>query len=570
MVVHLKRNGGEFLMAIYTVTDTDLASIADAIREKGGTSAPLSFPAGFTDAIDAIPTGGGGSVERKAVTFIDYDGTILYSYTATEAQALTELPENPSHTGLTAQGWNWTLAQIKSRLTDTGGDVLVGQEYTTSSGASEIDIKLDDSEFLEPCLVAAVNGSATVDWGDGTSTDTMTGTSHTTLLYKRHTYAATGQYTIRITVNSGSFIFRTNTGSSYASVLQVYNYPRSRVYANRIIRVRIGASCAIANGAFNECKCLESVIIPGSAYGVDTYAFQNCYSLKSVTIPSMVTNIGNGAFQGCVSLRDFSFPYEVSSLGTAIFNHCKSLQRITVPYGVTGIESSMFGYCRSLQSVILHDSVTSIGDYAFIGCETLMEIEIPDGVTSIGGSAFYECACLKDITIPDEVETIGANAFTKCFSIHEITVPDDVTTIGSYAFNRCESLTEVVLPTSITGIPNNAFEQCYDLREINIPEGVTGIGGSAFSNCYSIKSITIPSTVTGIEAYAFSNCYGMLEYHFLPTTPPTLYASNVFSNIPSGAYIYVPYSADHSILNAYKAASNWSAYANVIREETQP
>lgn len=44
-----------------TQLDSDLESVADAIRAKGGTSASLAFPAGFVSAVEAIPTGGGGS-----------------------------------------------------------------------------------------------------------------------------------------------------------------------------------------------------------------------------------------------------------------------------------------------------------------------------------------------------------------------------------------------------------------------------------------------------------------------------------------------------------------------------
>ena len=44
----------------YLTTDTELTGIADAIRTKGGTSAPLVYPSGFVSAIQAIPTGGGG------------------------------------------------------------------------------------------------------------------------------------------------------------------------------------------------------------------------------------------------------------------------------------------------------------------------------------------------------------------------------------------------------------------------------------------------------------------------------------------------------------------------------
>ena len=42
------------------VNDNSLASVADAIRSKGGTSDTLVFPDGFVSAISAIQTGGGG------------------------------------------------------------------------------------------------------------------------------------------------------------------------------------------------------------------------------------------------------------------------------------------------------------------------------------------------------------------------------------------------------------------------------------------------------------------------------------------------------------------------------
>ena len=44
-----------------TQLDSDLTSVANAIRTKGGTSAQLAFPSGFVSAIQNIPSGGGGS-----------------------------------------------------------------------------------------------------------------------------------------------------------------------------------------------------------------------------------------------------------------------------------------------------------------------------------------------------------------------------------------------------------------------------------------------------------------------------------------------------------------------------
>lgn len=45
-------------MAEYLVQGTSLTEVADAIREKGGTSEPLSFPAGMAAAVRDIPSGG--------------------------------------------------------------------------------------------------------------------------------------------------------------------------------------------------------------------------------------------------------------------------------------------------------------------------------------------------------------------------------------------------------------------------------------------------------------------------------------------------------------------------------
>lgn len=56
-----------------TQLDADLTSVANAIRTKGGTSASLTFPAGFVSAVEAIPTGGGGG------SFVKHTGSVTFS-----------------------------------------------------------------------------------------------------------------------------------------------------------------------------------------------------------------------------------------------------------------------------------------------------------------------------------------------------------------------------------------------------------------------------------------------------------------------------------------------------------
>ena len=45
-------------MADYLVQGESITAVADAIREKGGTTAPLSVPAGMAEAVRNIQSGG--------------------------------------------------------------------------------------------------------------------------------------------------------------------------------------------------------------------------------------------------------------------------------------------------------------------------------------------------------------------------------------------------------------------------------------------------------------------------------------------------------------------------------
>lgn len=46
-------------MAEFLVQGESITAVADAIREKGGTTAPLSFPDGMASAVRGIQSGGG-------------------------------------------------------------------------------------------------------------------------------------------------------------------------------------------------------------------------------------------------------------------------------------------------------------------------------------------------------------------------------------------------------------------------------------------------------------------------------------------------------------------------------
>lgn len=86
------------------------------------------------------------------VLFIDYDGNVLYKYSKADALALSSLPALPSHDGLTCQGWNFTLEEMKARVNGVG-ICIVGPMYTTSDGKTKLKIKLHSPKFSSATIV---------------------------------------------------------------------------------------------------------------------------------------------------------------------------------------------------------------------------------------------------------------------------------------------------------------------------------------------------------------------------------------------------------------------------------
>ena len=125
------------------------------------------------------------------------------------------MPVNPSHEGLTAQGWNWSSA-IAKRYVTNHGILDIGQNYTTSDGATRIYTELQD-DYCSPYLTLGIDGTVTIDWGDGTTPSTATGSSLTTEVSTRHQYAKGGKYVISISGGSINFISKSWQESNSAS-----------------------------------------------------------------------------------------------------------------------------------------------------------------------------------------------------------------------------------------------------------------------------------------------------------------------------------------------------------------
>ena len=450
-----------------------LTAIGDAIRAKTGKTDLISLDQ-MPVEIESIQGGGGGGATPSAkwndVTFIDYDGAVLYSYSLEEVQSLTELPTLPTHDGLVCQGWNWTLESIKS----FNYPVIVGAMYITDDGATRLHIRITTTGRMTVplCINQTVSNGVSIDWGDGSVPNTLVGTGNRSI---NHTYSEPGDYVVSL-MPEDECTLSLGPGKSSLCVMGS-NENNGRVY----------------------CNMLRDVYIGKNVTSISAYAFQHCYSLASITIPDGVTSISTYAFQYCYSLASITIPNGVTSILGYAFSNCNSLASITIPAGVTSIKGNAFQFCSSLAS-----------------------ITIPDGVTSIGNNAFQSCSSLASITIPDGVTSIGGTVFSNCYSLASVTIPDGVTSIGGTAFQNCNSLASITIPNGVTSISASAFQNCYSLASITIPGGVTSIKGNAFSNCYGICYYDF-SACTAVPALSNTSAFSSIPSDCQMLIPSTLY-----------------------------------------------
>ena len=358
---------------------------------------------------------------KNDVTFYDYDGTIIASYSAAEFAELTEMPANPTHTGLISKGWNWTLADANTFVA-AHGFLPIGQCYDPVDDKLRIDIELVP-ETLSPYLCLGVNGTAVVDWGDGTATDTITGSSTSSAYYTpQHTYTAAGKYTITVDITGEARILSTTGTNGACRILTATNVAPSyeqqnAVYKSAVVGVHLCSKVTLSAHAFKNLYSLSYITFDTTRTSIDRW-FDGCMGLTTLIFPPSATSIGTvamglsglcvvslaktnsfaavSAFDDCYSLKELAMPEDTAET-TAICSACYSMTRSNIPSTWTKVKGAIFCKARSLRSVVIPSGVTEIESQAFSECWSLAELDIPDSVTTIATYAFDKCYSLKFI-----------------------------------------------------------------------------------------------------------------------------------------------------------------------------
>lgn len=117
---------------------------------------------------------------------------------------------------------------------------------------------------------------------------------------------------------------------------------------------------------------------------------------------------------------------------------------------------------------------------------------------------------------------------------------DELTTVGKYAFNGCSELTKVEL-NATTSIGEAAFQNCSALTWADFA-AASNIGSMAFYNVNTLLALIL-----------------RVEDAMCTLGSVALSGSGISSK--GTGYVYVP----SALLDSYKAASNWSSFADRIR-----
>jgi len=285
----------------------------------------------------------------------------------------------------------------------------------------------------------------------------------------------------------------------------------------------------------------QDVIIPNQAKSIDNYAFSGNKAICNVTIPDGVTSIGFGAF-----------------------SNCTNLQHVDMPVNEIFIEGEAFCY-TDLETIDLSKAVR-IGTEAFASSSLKGHLNL--GCTP-NRDAFFECGIESvRINMIHGLE-IGEDAFFGCFNLksaelvlegeyysHSFVIPTDPPTvslkIGSGAFTNCPLTDGIIFPDETHYPIENSSTGVVENREV-----VFNINSDAFCSVRT-DSFTLPATLKILGSNVLSKYIKTITVE--ATIPPDIKADTFDSCIDLTA-IYVPSAS----VDAYKAASGWSSYADNIQ-----
>jgi hypothetical protein len=374
---------------------------------------------------------------------------------------------------------------------------------------------------------------------------------------------AWSNYADRIKAAPKNYIVYTSTDGSIItpSVTEGFgaNFVNSTYSGGEGRMIFDGSVLSVPNGAFNETAKLKSITLPSGAT-VSPYAISSCPDLESVKLYSDIAPVNEVIVYACPKMKSYTVYETENSNGYSVTEDGRTLLR------TAGEDLIVVGFAASgVTSYSIINGVTTIGDYAFAGNTSLTSVTFPSTLKTIGAAAFNGCTALSGDLDLSNITFIGQVAFSGT-NISSITLSES-TEVFYRAFTYCNNLENIYGPLAtadhkcwITSMGTLKVFAQKGVTSYTLPSSATRIDHGVFGSTSDIKSLTIGADCIIIGAWCFQ--FSSLEKLFVKATiPPSLYMDAFWgTTFP----IYVP---DASV-DAYKAAANWSDWADRIFPES--
>lgn len=612
-------------MATYLAEDTDLSSVANAIRSITGISGSLTFPSAFVSAINGINV-----ITPEMMTSMKNQKHVYEDITTQEAfeQAIM-LNDLPTEKNEEFSSSTYLIFVTKP----TGTTRKYVYSYTIYFSSKSITIANADNFFIYS-LSSSIHGAGfykdengdfylSGTWKGINTTLTSTTASITGHIYYKYYQKVSANYWQKDTFTWARNISNTTIKLSGSGTVPSFNSAETDTYwkavpfqniifdsnitdmgsyafayCDNLKSVSLSTCSTIYQGAFLGCSSLTSISFPNcttieseaftscaittasfsQCLTISAQCFENCSSLTTIYFP-VCTKIDSLAFGSCKKLTAASFP-ECSYIGPSAFRYCSSLANLSFPkctsigesafYGVQGLTTVNFPLCEY------------IGSGAFIYHHSTTTISFPVCI-SIGNSAFQENGSLTIADFP-ECLSVGASAFQWCYSLTTANFPK-CTYVGAAAFAGCSSLTTINF-ASCTKVNWSTFASCTNLTTADFPV-CSYIDTSGFCNCSELQTISFPlcsiintyafvsckklasasfPMCSSIGNYAFSNCRSLSALYLMSTSAVSLTGTSVFHNTPMSLSTLIgtfgSIYVPASLLDTYKTKAYWSVYSN--------
>lgn len=381
------------------------------------------------------------------------------------------------------------------------------------------------------------------------------------------------------------------------------------------IELDLPALTSIGYGAYYgskiaKIKSLGSITnIPNATYlGGTTYGtFGLCANLTEATLPDTLTSIGNRAFYQDKALATINYDWsKLVTIGEFAFFQCSALGLTLDCPNLTSIGGSAFSE-SGLTEIKSLGKITTINGGSttpFYSCTKLQRVEWPETCTTMNQRQFYLCSSLKEVIIRNVTPiTLGnSNAFqgthedliiyvpaasmeayktAENWSTHAsrilplddhldggyVPIADpavlaicvanwDTNGSGYMSKNECAAVTSL----------GKKFTGNTDIVNLNVLKyftGITAFADKEFSGLTNLTELTIPKNVTylGWKVFSEPNCTNLHTIIILNEQSVIPALSNTLSGLTGIQNIYVP----DTLVDAYKAANYWSAFADYIK-----